>query len=47
MEPPVGCNAASVVQYSGETGNREWPKGWRESESKQKKTFFYEYGEVI
>lgn len=45
MGPPVGCNAASVIQYSGETGNREWPIDWREREreSKEKKTFFCGY----
>lgn len=43
----IGCNAASVIQYSGEIGNREWPKGWREIESKQKKTLFSGYTEVI
>lgn len=45
--PAVGCNAASVVQYSSETGNREWPRGWREIKSKQKNTFFCGYTEVV
>ncbi|KAI1239333.1 Cullin-associated NEDD8-dissociated protein 1, partial [Lamprotornis superbus] len=36
---------ADELCYSGEIGNREWPKGWREIESKQKKTFFSGYTE--
>lgn len=40
MGPPVGSNAASVTQYSAKTGNREWPKDWREIDSEQKETFF-------
>lgn len=44
----VDCNAASVIQYSGEKiGNREWPKGWRVIGSKQKKAFFSGYTGVI